>query len=333
VSGALDTTGEVGEADLAAWRRHGASIGAGGAAALRRELAAGSLPAAFAAAAGERSGRTALVVDGERVSHGELDERAARVAGWLRGQSVEPGDRVLLCAPGSVAMVAAYLGVLRAGAVVVLAGAGLARPELAHLAADSGAVLALADGQGAEHLRAVAGDGNQLRAVLPVAAGEGTPLPAPDLDPDAPAVLAYTSGTTGRPKGVGLSHANLLASVRAVMLAGRWDPDDVLVHALPLSHQHGLGGVHATLLAGSTAALAGRFEPERLRHIEIPVLVLTGELSPAWYQGAGKALAGGYGLWHEPQRFSEIARGLAAVAGREREQPEVRVGGAVARVE
>ena len=63
----------------------------------------------------------------------------------------------------------------------------------------------------------------------------------PEPDP-APALLAYTSGTTGTPKGVPLTHANVLASTARRMRAWRWSADDVLVHALPLYHQHGLGG-------------------------------------------------------------------------------------------
>ena len=85
-------------------------------------------------------------------------------------------------------------------------------------------------------------------------------LPAPDDT----ALLAYTSGTTGRPKGVPLTHRQLAASIRGAMAAWRWTADDVLVHALPLFHQHGLGGVHATLIAGSTAHLRSRFDPADL---------------------------------------------------------------------
>ena len=258
MSDVLDTTGTVAGADLDAWRRHGAGPGDPGA--LRERLAAGTLPAVFAATAAERAGHPALDIDGERVTHGELDERAGRAAAWLLDRGVTPGDRVLLCAPSSIDLVAAYLGVLRAGGVVVPAGTGSARPELAHLVGDSGAVLALADGPAAGHLRTL----TDVAAVAAPGAWTGAPAPVPELDPHAPAVLAYTSGTTGSPKGVGLTHANLLSSIRSVMLAWRWSPDDVLVHALPLSHQHGLGGVHATLIAGSTAVLHSRFDPARL---------------------------------------------------------------------
>src|SRR5207302_291588 len=76
--------------------------------------------------------------------------------------------------------------------------------------------------------------------------------------------LGFTSGTTGRPKGVPLTHRNLLSSIRVAMAAWRWSPDEVLVHALPLFHQHGLGGLHATLIAGSSLQLLPHFTPDGL---------------------------------------------------------------------
>ena len=77
--------------------------------------------------------------------------------------------------------------------------------------------------------------------------------------PDDTALLAYTSGTTGRPKAVPLTHRALLTSIRVAMASWGWREDDVLAHALPLFHQHGLGGVHAVLIAGGTAHIGSRF--------------------------------------------------------------------------
>ncbi len=75
--------------------------------------------------------------------------------------------------------------------------------------------------------------------------------------PDDPAMLMFTSGTTGRPKGAILSHGNALASAEGVRTAWRWTPDDRLVLTLPLFHMHGLGvGVHGTLLTGASMAIA-----------------------------------------------------------------------------
>jgi malonyl-CoA/methylmalonyl-CoA synthetase len=82
--------------------------------------------------------------------------------------------------------------------------------------------------------------------------------------PDDVALLAFTSGTTGRPKGVPLTHGALATSIRSAMAAWRWTAGDVLAHALPLYHQHGLGGVHATLIAGSSAHLLSKFSADGL---------------------------------------------------------------------
>src|SRR2546428_760224 len=88
-------------------------------------------------------------------------------------------------------------------------------------------------------------------------AGPGRPEIGPG--PDDTALLAYPSGTTGRPKAVPLTHRALLTSIRVAMASWGWREDDVLAHALPLFHQHGLGGVHAVLVAGGTARIGSRF--------------------------------------------------------------------------
>ena len=107
-----------------------------------------------------------------------------------------------------------------------------------------------------------AADAGVLRLDPRVDLPDGTP---PKLDvspPTAPALIGYTSGTTGRPKGAVLSHANLLASLESLRLAWRWTGDDRLVLALPLFHMHGLGvGLHGTLHVGGSAVLVPRFDP------------------------------------------------------------------------
>jgi malonyl-CoA/methylmalonyl-CoA synthetase len=260
---------------IEAWQRHlGEEVDADS---LRAELAQGSLPRAFHDTAGRDPGRIALTIDEETITHGDLDRCAARVGGWLRAQGVGPEERIVLCGSNSLNFVTAYLGILRAGSVVVPAGGALTEPELRHLVEDSGTACALAQGEALERLTSIAGGDASLRLVVALeeeeasdapslrrAISEGEPLEPGDADGDDAALLAYTSGTTGRPKGVPLSHANLLSSIRAAMRAWRWDESDVLVHALPFTHQHGLGGVHATLLAGSRAVVHGKFDPGRL---------------------------------------------------------------------
>jgi acyl-CoA synthetase (AMP-forming)/AMP-acid ligase II len=220
-----------------------------------------SLPALAAAAASAGPDRVAVTVDSEPVTHAELDEASGRVAAWL-SRRVRPGDRVLLAADSSIGFVRCYLGALRAGAVVVLANPGYTAAELGHLVADSGAVLAFAD---REPARRLAGLGSGLVTAdvreLPI---DVRPSHEVATRPDQVALLAYTSGTTGRPKGVPLTHRQLTVSIRAAMAAWRWQADDVLVHALPLYHQHGLGGVHAALIAGGTVHIRSKFSAESL---------------------------------------------------------------------
>ena len=220
-----------------------------------------SLPALAAAAASAVPDRVAVTVDGEPVTHAALDEASARVAAWL-ARRVRPGDRVLLAAGSSIGFVRCYLGALRAGAVVVLANPGYTAAELGHLAADSGAVLAFAD---TEPGRRLAGLGLGLQIAdageLPADVRPATGVAA---RPDEVALLAYTSGTTGRPKGVPLTHRQVTVSIRAAMAAWRWQADDVLVHALPLYHQHGLGGVHAALIAAGTVHIRSKFSADGL---------------------------------------------------------------------
>jgi acyl-CoA synthetase (AMP-forming)/AMP-acid ligase II len=233
-----------------------------------------TIPALAAAAADQVPDRVAVTVDGEPVTHAELDDAAGRVAAWLTTR-VHPGDRVLLAAGPSVAFVRCYLGALRAGAVVVLANPGYTATELGHLVADSGAVLAFADREPARRLAGLRPAGSESAPLvtmdvreLPGEAGrgDGTRGAGPRYRgrdivarPHDTALLAYTSGTTGRPKGVPLTHRQLAVSIRAAQAAWRWQRDDVLVHALPLYHQHGLGGVHAALIAGGTVHVRSKF--------------------------------------------------------------------------
>ncbi|ALG14314.1 AMP-binding protein [Kibdelosporangium phytohabitans] len=197
-----------------------------------------TIPLLAKASAARFPGKLALDIDGTAITHSALDAEAGSAAGWFAARFA-PGTRIVLSGPSSPGFVRCYLGALRAGMIVVLANPAYTESELAHLVADSGAALTLTA------FDAVAGD--------PV---------EPAGEPDDVAVLAYTSGTTGKPKGVPLTHRNLLTSIRSAMAAWRWSEDDVLTHALPLFHQHGLSGVHATLIAGSSARLYSKFSDE-----------------------------------------------------------------------
>jgi acyl-CoA synthetase (AMP-forming)/AMP-acid ligase II len=218
-------------------------------------LGEATIPGLAAASADRVPDRVALSIDGEHITHAALNSQAARVAAWLTTR-VNPGDRVLLAARSSLGFVRCYLGALRAGAVVVLANPAYTAAELAHLVTDSAVAVAFADSGPAKLL---AGMPNAPLTVDPAGVPDSPGRPGIAPRPDDTALLAYTSGTTGRPKAVPLTHRALLISVRVAMASWGWREDDVLAHALPLFHQHGLGGVHATLIAGGTAHIAARF--------------------------------------------------------------------------
>jgi acyl-CoA synthetase (AMP-forming)/AMP-acid ligase II len=256
------------------------------------DLGADTIPALAAASADRFPGRVAVTVDGEPVTHAELDDAANRVAAWLAGQ-VDVGDRVLLAAGSSLGFVRCYLGALRAGAVVVLANPGYTAAELGHLVADSGAVLAFADHEPARRLAGLP-EPPQI-----VDAGDHPDGPAPGRmsmpRPQDTALLAYTSGTTGRPKGVPLTHRQLSASIRSAMAAWRWSADDVLAHTLPLYHQHGLGGLHAALIAGGTVHLRSKFSPAGLAQMVTGTRASVMFAVPALYQALVDASEAGGG--------------------------------------
>jgi acyl-CoA synthetase (AMP-forming)/AMP-acid ligase II len=253
---------------LAGWRTH--LPGVADVRAYVSALGDETIPALAAAAADRVPDRVAVTVDGEPVTHAELDDAACRVAAWLATR-VRPGDRVLLAAGASIGFVRCYLGALRAGAVVVLANPGYTAAELRHLVADSGAVLAFADREPARLLDGLGAAGLGAAGATPPVTVDVRELPGGTgraigivARPHDMALLAYTSGTTGRPKGVPLTHRQLGVSIRSAMAAWQWHADDVLVHALPLYHQHGLGGVHAALIAGGTVHVRSKFTPADL---------------------------------------------------------------------
>ena len=195
---------------MAAGRRDGAKITLGM-----------TLWTAFAAVAGARPGRTAVVADDGQLTAAGLAGEAAALSARLTGSGVEPGKHVLIMLPNSARYAAALFAVTRAGAIAVPLDPGLSRRELAQIvtATTPGALVV-----GTERAAAAAGG---LVPGIPVigyhrlqAAADAEPpsveSPATDVDPRSPAVMFFTSGTTGSPKGVVHSHRGLLASYLAL---------------------------------------------------------------------------------------------------------------------
>jgi malonyl-CoA/methylmalonyl-CoA synthetase len=200
-----------------------------------------------------------VLIDGwegtRRVDAATLGARTAAVATALAERGVAPGDRVLWCARATLPSIEALLGVLRSGAVLVPVSPSATGPEIDHVVADAGPVLALCDRERPDAFSGV----DELAAAA--AAARTAPGACPIRRPGDDALIVYTSGTTGKPKGAVHTHASLLAGTAALLTAWDWAPEDRLVLCLPLFHVHGLcAGLFGTLAAGASAVVFDRFD-------------------------------------------------------------------------
>jgi long-chain acyl-CoA synthetase len=215
--------------------------------------------------------RTAFKLDDVELSYSMLDEGSARVAGLLKSKGLEPGDRVGLMMPNVPYFPAIYYGILRAGGVVVPMNVLLKKREVGFYLSDPGAksLFAWADfGEAAEGGAEEAG-----AEVILVKPGDFEKLLAEqeparevaDRAGDDTAVILYTSGTTGKPKGAELTHSNLYKNSKGVSeKLSDMTEDDVILGALPLFHSFGQTCcMNSGVSAGATVTLLPRFDPDK----------------------------------------------------------------------
>jgi long-chain acyl-CoA synthetase len=212
-------------------------------------------------------GRIAIKLDDLELTYAELEAASARVAGLLAAKGVQPGDRVGIMLPNVPYFAAAYYGALRAGATVVPMNVLLKEREVGFYLGDSGAKVLFAWHEFADAAHAGAEEAGtdcvlvepgELEALLarcePVAR-------VAERRPDDTAVILYTSGTTGTPKGAELTHANLLANVEVSVGLFGLDERSVTLGALPFFHAFGQTcALNATMAAGGTLTLLPRFD-------------------------------------------------------------------------
>jgi long-chain acyl-CoA synthetase len=213
---------------------------------------------------------TAVALDNAVLTYAELDQRSARVAGMLAALGVRPGDRVAIMLPNVPDFAVIYYGILRAGAVVVPMNPLLKEREVGYYLGDSGARLIFAwHGCAAD---ATAGAAQAAADTIIVNDLFDDVLSAPaavevvSRSGDDTAVILYTSGTTGQPKGAELTHANLTANVAvAAQELFHLGPSDVVFGGLPLFHSFGQTcGLNAAISAGACLTLVSRFEPAKV---------------------------------------------------------------------
>src|SRR3954466_12036837 len=224
--------------------------------------------------AAEHGDDAALKLDDATVTYAMLDEGSARVAALLRDKGLEPGDRVGIMLPNVPYFAVAYYGVLRAGGVVVPMNVLLKGREVKFYLEDPGAKVVFAwhdfadaaqqgaEEAGAEVIVVKPGEFEQLL-------GEAEPeRDVVDRDGSDTAVILYTSGTTGKPKGAELTHDNMLKNAQGSRDLFETREDDIVLGALPLFHSFGQTcTMNACAVAGATLTFIPRFDPAKALEI------------------------------------------------------------------
>lgn len=208
---------------------------------------------------------------GRRISYGEAMAASGRFANALASFGVKPGDRVAMQTPKSPEAIFLYLACLRAGAVLLPLNSAYTLSELEYFISDAEPALVVCDpGQSSGVGKIVSQRGAGVAATLD-GAGEGSlglramaqakTFASVSSAPDDLAAMLYTSGTTGRPKGAMLTHENLRSNAEALVATWRFTADDVLIHALPIYHTHGLFvATNVALFSGASMLFMPKFD-------------------------------------------------------------------------
>ena len=238
-----------------------------------------------------RADKVAVRVGPAGTTYGELDRASSHVAGMLAEHGVQSGDRVGIMLPNVAEFPMVYYGVLRAGGVVVPMNPLLKAREVAYYLGDSGARLIFAWHGFADEARGGAERADSEVLVVDPATFTAQAAAAKpdervvDRDGDDLAVILYTSGTTGTPKGAELTHANLVRNAE-VLCADllHLTPDDVIFGGLPLFHSFGQTcALNAAMASGACVTLLPRFAPDRALQILAEHRVTVFEGVPTMY--------------------------------------------------
>ncbi|MBN8976256.1 MAG: malonyl-CoA synthase [Rhizobiales bacterium] len=211
-------------------------------------------------------------LDGQHISYGDLIARSGQIANFLVKRGVKLGDRVAVQVEKSVQNLILYLAVVRAGAVYLPLNTAYTLNELDYFITDAEPSVVVCDPVKAEGLRAIAAKVNAKVETLD-AAGKGSLTDGADGEKsdfatvmrgnDDLAAILYTSGTTGRSKGAMLSHDNLASNSLTLVDYWRFTDKDVLIHALPIYHTHGLFvASNVTLFARGSMIFLPKLDPE-----------------------------------------------------------------------
>src|SRR4051794_39469712 len=225
-------------------------------------------------------------VEGQRITYGDLIARAGQTANVLFARGVSPGDRVAAQTKKSVPGLVLYLATVRAGAVYLPLNTAYTLNELEYFITDAEPSLVVCDPSKSEGIGAIARKtgakvetlGADGKGSLTAAAAEArAEFETVGRANDDLAAILYTSGTTGRSKGAMLTHDNLASNSLSLVDYWRFSSNDVLIHALPIYHTHGLFvASNVTLFAGASMIFLPKFDPEAIIKLMSRATVLMG---------------------------------------------------------
>ena len=226
-----------------------------------------NIAASLARSAADNPDRVAIRLGDQTTSYRELDDQSARIAGLLAARGIAPGTAIGIMLPNVPEFASAYYGVLRAGGVVVPMNPLLKAREVAYYLGDSGAPMIFAWHVAASEVEIGAKEGGAESILVDpasfpdvLATARRAPLVV-DRAADDTAVILYTSGTTGQPKGAELTHSNLINNVEVAAEIFQVGPDDVIFGGLPLFHSFGQTcTLNAAILMGASLTVLPRFD-------------------------------------------------------------------------
>jgi long-chain acyl-CoA synthetase len=282
--------------------------------------------------------KTAVICGKDRTTYCQLQQMVNQLANGLKELGINSGDRVLMACPNQLEFCTAYFAILKIGAIAVTVNILCKQSELEYYLEDTKAkaflcsqgtekLSILQQGRAAfekvsscEHFIAIKNPGSSvstagLKNLHDVMEGKSGDCPTEPTDPDDTAVILYTSGTTGKPKGAELTHQNILVSARIFLNAQRVTPDDTHLVALPLFHCYSQSAqMGAGFLAGSTIVLMQRFEPDTvLRNYEQENITLFAGVPTMYWALLNKTQADDYNIEKISKNFRLGMSGGAAM--------------------
>ncbi len=228
--------------------------------------------------------KPAIIYHTDILTFGQLESKAQSIGTLLQEKGLNKGDRVILYTPEKLFSLIIHLGIILSGGISLPLNFGFTKDEMLYFLKDSGARFVFASGDQAARISEIKGSCPKLKEIISpseaMIKSAGKQFKEPNLSAEDNCFMLYSSGTTGRPKGIVHSHLNLGASLLDLKICWRFVSEDILLNVLPLFHIHGLSfAAHLSLISGASMILEDKFHPlktmEKIRDATVFMAVPT----------------------------------------------------------